>query len=79
MAEREVQERTKARIKRARETIAMIQLLRREPSRGNIAAFHELHARHLRELGEDQPAIRVDERARAERARHLEDREVSAN
>jgi hypothetical protein len=70
MADRDVEERIEARLRRARETLAMMQALTQEPSHKNIAAFHELHARHLRELGEYARADRVDERARAEHARH---------
>jgi hypothetical protein len=69
MADRDLEERTKARLKRAKETLAMVQIVRQEPSHKNIAAFHELHASHLRELGEYERADRVDERAKAERLR----------
>jgi hypothetical protein len=72
MADRDVEERTQARLRRARETLAMMQVLRHEPTHKNIAEFHELHARHLRELGDSERAADVDERARAERARRSE-------
>lgn len=49
----------------------MTQLVRQEPSHGNVAAFHELHARHLREKGEHERADQADERARATRARRI--------
>ena len=67
MADRDVEERIEARLERARQTLAMMELLREQPSHENIAAFHELHARHLRELGEDERADRADGRARAVR------------
>jgi hypothetical protein len=60
------------RIARARETLAALLLLDRNPTRENIAAFHELHARHLREDGEFELAARADDRARAVRQRSAE-------
>jgi hypothetical protein len=59
MADREVEERIKARIRRARETVAMVDVLRQESSYENVAALHELHARHLREMGDHERAKRA--------------------
>jgi hypothetical protein len=70
MADRDVEERNKVRLRRAKETLAMMQVLTVDPSHQNVAAFHDLHARHLRELGDYERAARADERAKAERARH---------
>jgi hypothetical protein len=39
-----------------------------DPTAANIVAFHEVHASHLREIGNEQAAARADERA--EHARH---------
>jgi hypothetical protein len=60
------------RIARARETLAALLVLDRDPSLENIAAFHELHARHLREDGEFELADRADQRARDARQRRAE-------
>ena len=58
-----------ARIRRARETLAILDLLVREPTAENVVALHELHARHLREQGDDDGAGRADERAAHARSR----------
>ena len=56
---------TRLRIKRARETLAALERIASEPdSLENIAALHELHARHLRELGDEYGAAHADLRAR---------------
>jgi hypothetical protein len=60
------------RVARARETLAALRVLEENPSRENIAAFHELHAQHLREDGEFELAVRADARARAVRQRSAE-------
>lgn len=57
------------RIRRARETLAILDQLLREPNAQNVAALHELHARHLREQGDDEGAARADERAARARSR----------
>jgi sulfite oxidase len=57
------------RVRRAGETLAAVRLLQDNPSPANAVAFHVLHARHLREVGDEQAAARADERA--EHARHL--------
>jgi len=55
---------TRLRIRQARETLAAIdRIYGQPPSAENVIAFHELHARHLRELGDEQGAARADERA----------------
>jgi hypothetical protein len=60
---------TRLRIKHARETLAAIDRIYGEPpSAENVIALHELHARHLRELGDEQGAARAEERAERTRA-----------
>lgn len=62
------------RIRRARETRAAIERLRADPSPENEAAFHRLHAQHLREHGDLEGAAQADTRAeRAETASFLAD------
>jgi hypothetical protein len=58
---------TTARIRRARETLAALDRFLRERSAESIAAIHEIHAAHLREMGDEQGAVWSLERA--ERAR----------
>ena len=57
-------------IEMARETLVAIQMLREGRTRDSLAAFHELHAQHMRELGNEQAAERAEARARAVRQRH---------
>jgi len=57
------------RIRRARETMAALDRIFREHSAGSVVALHELHARHLRELGDEPGAMRAEKRAR--RAKEL--------
>jgi len=57
------------RIRHANETLAALDLISRERSAGNIAALHELHARHMRELGDEAAAARALERAERTRVR----------
>jgi hypothetical protein len=51
------------RIRRARETAAVLERVLREPTPENIVALHELHALHSRELGDKDAAARADERS----------------
>jgi hypothetical protein len=51
------------RIRHARETNDALGRIWREPTAANVAALHELHAAHLRELGDEPGAARADERA----------------
>ena len=51
------------RIRRARQTRAVIEQLRSEPSAENEAAFHRLHAQHLRERGDLEGAAQAEARA----------------
>jgi hypothetical protein len=60
---------TDALVRRARETLAALVRIGRERSTENVAAFHELHARHLRELGDEEGAARAGVRADRERMR----------
>ena len=64
MVDRRVEQKAARRIEWARETLAGLRALREEPSRENLIAFHELHARHLRAQGQPELADRADERAR---------------
>ena len=64
----EVQRTTRLRIQRARETLAVLDRLFRERSAESIAALHELHASHLRELGDESGAARAEQRAAHTRA-----------
>jgi len=59
----EIERITSARIRRARETLAALDRLLRERSAESVATLHELHARHLRELGDEEGASRAHERA----------------
>jgi len=59
----EVERITNARIRRASETLGALDRLLRERSAESVAALHELHARHLRELGDEEGASRAHERA----------------
>ena len=60
---------TRLRIRQARETLAAIDRISGQPpSVENVIALHELHARHLRELGDEEGAARADERADHARA-----------
>jgi hypothetical protein len=52
------------RIRRARETRAAVELLRADPNLENVAAFHRLHAQHLRELGDLEGAAQAEARAK---------------
>ena len=65
-AEKQTPER---RIRRARETTDVLKGLLREPTQEKVVAFHELHARHLRELGDEVAAARAEERADQARRR----------
>ena len=56
-------------IRHARETAALLERLRSDPTPQDVIAFHELHARHLRELGDEDAAARADERADRARRR----------
>ena len=59
---------TKRRIERAQETQAAVARVRDDPSPGNIAALHRVHASHLREDGDPAGAARAEARAlRAEK------------
>jgi hypothetical protein len=51
------------RMRHAQETVAALRRLSGERSAANIAALHELHARHLRELGDQDGAARAERRA----------------
>src|SRR5262245_30306306 len=51
------------RIRHASETAAVLKRLLGDPTYQNMAVFQELHARHLRELGDEVTAARADERA----------------
>jgi hypothetical protein len=57
------------RIRQSGETLDALDRISREPSPENIVALHELHARHMHELGDEEAAVRALERA--ERARRL--------
>jgi sulfite oxidase len=59
------------RIRYARETNAALRRIRTNPSKENIAALHELHETHSRELGDEEAAARADERARHVKASAL--------
>jgi hypothetical protein len=72
MTEREVGEQASSRIALAQETRAALTTLMENPTREKLAAFHELHAHHLREQGKYEAAARADERARAVRRRRSE-------
>jgi hypothetical protein len=61
--EAEVERITKARIQRARETLAALDRVLGERTAESVAALHEIHARHLRELGDEDGAERAHERA----------------
>jgi hypothetical protein len=65
----EVEQVTRRRIERARETRAAIDRMSREPSIESAVALHELHAQHLRELGDEDGAVRAEERAERIRQR----------
>lgn len=67
----EVERITGHRIQRARETLAALERIARERSADSVCAFHELHARHLRELGDEDGAARAEERAERERQRSI--------
>lgn len=66
------------RIRHARETIAALDAVRQRPSQESFAAFHELHARHLRETGDEKTARRAVERAEQARRPTAAQREFSA-
>jgi len=59
----EVERITQARIRRARETLVAVDRFLREQSADSVAAVHELHARHLLELGDPEGAAQAQERA----------------
>jgi len=63
---------TRRRIRQARETRAALARIEADRSRENIAAYHRLHARHLRENGD--PARAAEAVARAERVEALSSR-----
>jgi hypothetical protein len=67
----EVEQVTGRRIRRARETRAALELLFRDRSAENVAALHELHASHCRELGDEDGAVRAQGRAKRTRQRAL--------
>jgi hypothetical protein len=52
------------RIRHSKETNGTLQRIRAEPTRANIVALHEMHATHLREMGDEEGATRADERAK---------------
>jgi hypothetical protein len=54
----------------ARETVEALERVsrRNNPTLEEVARFHELHARHERELGHEQTARAAEERARHARA-----------
>jgi hypothetical protein len=54
----------KRRIRHARQTAAALERVLCDPTPANIAALHELHAHHLRELGDEAGAARAVERAK---------------
>jgi sulfite oxidase len=58
---------TDRRIRHSKETNAAIQRLWVEPTKANVVALHEVHATHLRELGDEEAAARADERAQRAR------------
>jgi hypothetical protein len=64
----EVHRITRQRIQRARETLAALDSVLRERSAESIASLHDLHARHLRELGDEAGAVRAEQRAARTRA-----------
>lgn len=51
------------RIRHARETTAALARMRSAPKPENTVAFHELHARHMHELGDEESAARAAKRA----------------
>jgi hypothetical protein len=57
------------RIRHARETTAALERVRSDPTPDNVVALHELHARHLCELGDEESGARAAERADRVRAR----------
>lgn len=58
------------RMRQARETIeALIRLRASANSPEDVVSFHELHARHERERGNEGNAARAEARARAEKHR----------
>jgi len=63
-------ERLIMRAQTARETAEAVKRVnpRNNPSLEDIAQFHELHARHERELGHEANALAAEERARHARA-----------
>jgi len=71
MHERDIQRR----IARAEETKAALARVTAERSTENVAAFHRLHAEHLREDGDPEGAKRAEARAdrvEDEASRHAE-------
>jgi len=63
----EVEPFSQQRIRRARETVAALDRMAREHSAESVVAFHDVHARHLREVGDEPGAVRAEERARCVR------------
>ena len=63
-----------ARRKRAKETLEILARLKAEvdPDLETIAELHEIHARHEREAGREENALRADARAAHARARAAE-------
>src|SRR5262245_51151375 len=57
------------RIRHSRETAAVLERILSGPTPQDIAAFHALHARHLRELGDEDAATQADDRADNARGR----------
>ncbi len=51
------------RIRHARETTAALARMRSDPKSESIFAFHELHAHHMHELGDEESAARAAKRA----------------